>query len=261
MEIRRFVEVAKLASLAGGQVLKENFGKLTRKNVEEKGEKDFVSFVDRESERRIKELILKYFPEHEVVGEEGGKEGKESPFKWFVDPLDGTKNYINRFPIFAVSVGLVYETEPIAGAVYLPYFDTLYWAGKGEGAYKNGERISVRENESLKHAGVVYGFPSRSRRDVSVYLGIFKEVFYEVGSMRRPGAAAVDICMVAEGIFDGMIEFEMKRWDISAGLVILSEAGGRYTLLENPEGVIDVIAGNPYVHEFLLGVVKRHIYQ
>ncbi|RUM32988.1 MAG: inositol monophosphatase [Aquifex sp.] len=257
--LEKFLEVAKIAALAGGEVLKENFGKIRKENIEEKGEKDFVSYVDKTSEERIKELILNYFPDHEVVGEERGKEGKESPYRWYIDPLDGTKNYINGFPIFAVSVGLVYENEPIVGAVYLPYYDHLYWAAKGIGAYKNGQRISVKENDSLKHAGVVYGYPSRSRRDILIYLNIFKEVFYEVGSMRRPGAAAVDICMVAEGIFDGMMEFEMKPWDIMAGLIILKEAGGVYTINGNLFEVFDVFAGNSYVHDFIVNVAQKYM--
>lgn len=258
-EIKRFVEVAKVAALIGGEVLKENFRKVKREEIEEKAEKDFVSYVDKVSEERIREFILKYFPEHEIVGEEEGASGNNSPYKWFIDPLDGTKNFLNGFPIFAVSVGLVYEGEPIAGAVYLPYWDHLYWAGKGLGAYKNGERIKVKENHSLKHAGVVYGFPSRSLRDITIYLNIFKEVFYEVGSMRRPGAAAVDICMVAEGIFDGMMEFEMKPWDLAAGLVILKEAGGVYTINGDFYERFDVFAGNKPVHDFILSVANRYL--
>ncbi|NPB08308.1 MAG: inositol monophosphatase [Aquificae bacterium] len=258
-ELKKLLEVAKSAALIGGEVLKENFGKVKKAQIEEKGEKDFVSYVDRTSEERIKELILKFFPDHSVVGEEWGEEGRESPYRWFVDPLDGTKNYINGFPIFAVSVGLLYEGRPLVGAVYLPYYDHLYWAAEGLGAFKNGERIRVRNNDSLKHAGVVYGFPSRSRRDIGIYLQVFKEVFYEVGSMRRPGAAAVDICMVAEGIFDGMMEFEMKPWDVAAGLVILKEAGGKYTLLGNLSESIDVIAGNPPIHDYILSVVEKRL--
>jgi len=257
--LEKLLEVAKIAALAGGQILKENFGKVKKENIEEKGEKDFVSYVDKTSEERIKEVILKFFPEHEVVGEEMGAEGQRSEYRWYIDPLDGTKNYINGFPIFAVSVGLVKGEEPIVGAVYLPYFDKLYWGAKGQGAYVNGKRIKVKENDSLKHAGVVYGFPSRSRRDISVYLSVFKDVFYEVGSVRRPGAAAVDLCMVAEGIFDGMMEFEMKPWDIMAGLVILKEAGGVYTLSGEPFGISDIFAGNKTVHDFILEVAKKYM--
>jgi len=258
-DLRSLLEVAKSAALVGGQVLKENFGKVRKDHIEEKGEKDFVSYVDKTSEEKIKELILKFFPDHSVVGEEGGEEGKESPYKWFIDPLDGTKNYINGFPIFAVSVGLFYEGKPVVGAVYLPYYDSLYWAAEGLGAFKNGERIRVRNNDSLKHAGVLYGFPSRSRRNISLYLDLFKEVFHEVGSMRRPGAAAVDLCMVAEGVFDGMMEFEMKPWDVAAGLVILQEAGGRYTLFGEPTEGLDIIAGNPPIHDYILSVVEKKL--
>ncbi len=257
MKLEGFVETAKSAALIGGQVLKENFLKVTDEKIEEKGEKDFVSFVDRESEARIREFILKAFPDHTVVGEEEGGED-EGDFVWFIDPLDGTKNYIAGFPIFGVSVALSYMGEPVVGAVYLPYFDHLYWAGKGLGAYKNGRRISVSRTSEEKLSVVAYGFPSRARRDLEIYWRIFREVFDKVAAMRRPGAAAVDLCFVAEGIFEGLIEFELHPWDIYAGAVILKEAGGDYRLIEE-ERVRDIVASNGRIQGFLEGVVGRHL--
>ena len=257
MKVGEFVRVAKTAALIGGQVLKENFLKITEEKIEEKGEKDFVSYVDRESEFRIREYLLKEFPDHSVVGEEEG--GSEvGDFVWFVDPLDGTKNYIAGFPIFGVSVSLSHNGEPIVGAVYLPYFDHLYWGGKGLGAFKNGRRISVSRVSDVRLSSVVYGFPSRAKRDLDVYWRIFKEVFGRVAAMRRPGAAAVDLCFLAEGIFEGLIEFELHPWDVNAGAVILKEAGGAYRVIRD-ELRNDVVASNGRIPSFLEEVVIRHL--
>ena len=257
MKLEEFVKTAKESALIGGQVLRENFRKVLDHNIEEKAEKDFVSYVDRESEARIKEYILKKFPDHSVVGEEGG--GKEDgELVWYIDPLDGTKNYIAGFPIFGVSVGLVKDGEPIAGSVYLPFFNDLYWAGKDLGAFKNGRRISVSKTSDLRYSVVAYGYPSRAMRDLDTYWAIFKEVFDKVAAMRRPGAAAVDLCMTAEGIFEGMMEFELSPWDICAGAVILKEAGGEMKILKY-RGRLDVIASNGRIQGYLEKVVSAHI--
>ncbi len=257
MRTEEFVEVAKTAVLIGGQVLKENFLKVTDDRIEEKGEKDFVSYVDRESEERIREFITRSFPDHKVVGEEEGGD-EEGEFVWFIDPLDGTKNYIAGFPIFGVSVALSCRGDPVAGAVYLPYFDHLYWAGKDLGAYKNGRRIKVSQTSEVKLSVVAYGFPSRARRDLEVYWRIFREVFDKVAAMRRPGAAAVDLCFVAEGIFEGLIEFELHPWDIYAGAVILKEAGGVYRIVEG-DGYRDIVASNGRIQSFLEEAVAKHM--
>ncbi len=257
MKLDEFVQVAKEASLIGGIVLRENFRKVKDENIEEKAEKDFVSYVDKTSEERIRDFLSKKFPDHRIVGEEEGGE-EDGEFVWFIDPLDGTKNYIAGFPIFGVSVGLSYKGEPIAGAVYLPAFDSLYWAGKGMGAFKNGKPIRVSSTSEVKYSVVAYGFPSRAKRELDTYWYIFKEIFDKVAAMRRPGAAAIDLCFVAEGIFEGLIEFELHSWDINAGIVILKEAGGEYQVIESGRKK-DIIASNGKIQEFLEGVVGRYL--
>jgi len=257
MNVEEFVRSAKEAALIGGLVLKENFRRVKDESVEEKAEKDFVSFVDRTSEERIRDFLSRRFPHHRIVGEEGGGV-EEGEFVWYIDPLDGTKNYIAGFPIFGVSVGLSYLGEPIVGAVYLPAFDTLYWAGRGLGAYRNGKPISVSRTAEVKFAVVAYGFPSRAKRDLEVYWHIFRDLFDRVAAMRRPGAAAVDLCFVAEGIFEGLVEFELHPWDVNAGAVILKEAGGEYEVIGNgPKR--DVVASNGRIHSFLSEVVGRYL--
>ncbi len=257
MGVEEFVLAAREAALIGGIVLEENFRKVEDELIEEKGEKDFVSYVDRTSEQRIRDYLERRFPDHRVVGEEeGGSE--EGEYIWYIDPLDGTKNYIAGFPIFGVSVGLVCRGEPIAGAVYLPVFRDLYWAGKGMGAFKNGKRIRVSETENLRLCVVAYGFSSRPYRELETYWRVFKEVFVEVAAMRRPGAAAVDLCLTAEGVFEGMMEFELNPWDIYAGAVILKEAGGELKVL-NKDGRLDVIASNGKIQKYLEKVVLSEL--
>jgi len=257
MNLTELVQSAKEAALIGGIVLRENFRHLKDESIEEKAEKDFVSFVDRTSEERIRSFLSRRFPNHRIVGEEEGGE-EEGDFVWFIDPLDGTKNYIAGFPIFAVSVGLSYRGEPVAGAVYMPALNSLYWAGKGLGAYRDGKPIRVSQTSELKFATLAYGFPSRAVRDLEIYWRIFRDLFDKVAAMRRPGAAAADLCFVAEGIFEGMVEFELHPWDVSAGAVILKEAGGEIEVIENG-AKRDVIASNGRIQGFLRDVVSRYL--
>ena len=153
----KFLEVAKEAALIGGGILKENFKKLKKSDVEVKGVKDFVTYVDKLSEERIRNHILKNFPDHAFLGEEDGKFG-ENEYTWVVDPLDGTKNYVCGFEIFAVSVALLKNNDPMVGVVYVPMLDKLYWGEKGYGSYLNGERLRV-SNREVGQAVVSTGFP------------------------------------------------------------------------------------------------------
>ncbi len=257
MNWEEFLQPAKEAALIGGIVLKENFRKVLDENIEEKADKDFVSYVDKTSEERIRDFLSRKFPDHRIVGEEEGGE-EDGEFVWFIDPLDGTKNYIAGFPIFGVSVGLSYKGVPVVGSVYLPAYDDLYWAGEGLGAYKNGKPIKVSPTSKERYSVVAYGFPSRAKRNLDLYWSTFKEVFDKVAAMRRPGAAAVDLCFVAEGIFEGLMEFELHPWDINAGVVILKEAGGTYRVFDN--GIKkDIIASNGKIQGFLEEVVGKYI--
>ncbi len=259
MSLKELLQSAKEAALIGGIVLKENFKKVKEGNIEEKAEKDFVSYVDKTSEERIREFLSKKYPHHTVVGEEEGASGQGEEYLWFIDPLDGTKNYIAGFPIFGVSVGLVREGEPLVGAVYLPAFDTLFYAAKGLGAFKNGKPISVGETRNIRYSVIAYGFPSRAHRDLDTYWKIFKEIFDKAAAMRRPGAAAVDLCFVAEGSFGGLTEFELNPWDVAAGIVILKEAGGDYHLTKGLSRRTDIIASNGRLQSFLQEVVERYL--
>ncbi len=260
--IQEFIQTAKEASIIGGQILKENFKHIKKGDIELKGIKDFVTYVDKQSEERIREFLMKKYPDHSFLGEEEGKSGnKDSEYVWIVDPLDGTKNYINGFEIFAVSVALSKEDQIIAGAIYIPMLDKLYWAGKDTGAYLNGEKISV-SNRTKEYAVIATGFPFRYIEEIDTYLKAFREAMITFSAVRRPGAAAVDLALTAEGIFDGFFEMKLSVWDIAAGYLLVKEAGGIFTNFEGRE-ILDgnVIAGNEYIYKDLKQIVQKTILQ
>ncbi len=258
----RFIQAAKEAAVIGGQILKENFKHVKKMDIELKGIKDFVTYVDKTSEERIREFLLSKFPEHAFLGEEEGKIGNpESEYLWIVDPLDGTKNYINGFEIFAVSVALQKGRDIIAGAIYIPMMDKLYWAGKGIGAYMNGEKINV-SNRTKDYAVVATGFPFRYIEEIDLYLKAFREAMITFSAVRRPGAAAVDLALTAEGVFDGFFEMKLSVWDIAAGYLLVKEAGGIFTNFEGKE-ILDgnVIAGNESIYRDLKSIVEKTLIQ
>ncbi len=257
MDYQTYLQATKEAAVIGGQILKEHFKAIKKNDIHEKSRRDFVTYVDKRSEERIRNFILSSFPDHAFLGEEDGIVGnKDSEFLWIVDPLDGTKNYINGFDIFAVSVALKYKDEIIAGSIYIPILDKLYWASKGNGAYMNGSRIKV-SNRNKDMAIVATGFPFRRIEDIDRYLNAFREAMITFSALRRPGAAAVDLAYTAEGIFDGFFEMKLSIWDIAAGYLLIKEAGGVFTNFDEKEELDgNVIAGNKEIYEELLRIVK-----
>jgi myo-inositol-1(or 4)-monophosphatase len=254
--LSKFLEVAKEAAFIGGGILKENFKKVKKSDIESKGIKDFVTYVDKLSEERIRNHILKNFPGHAFLGEEDGRFG-ESEFTWVVDPLDGTKNYICGFEIFAVSVALLQNNEPIVGVIYVPILDKIYWAEKGAGSYLNGEKIKV-SNRPIEQAVVSTGFPFRYVEELNNYLDMLKKAMIAFSGVRRPGAAAVDLALVAEGVFDGFFEMKLSIWDIAAGVLLIQEAGGIYSNFEGGKDLSsgDVIAGGKEIYDVLYDIVR-----
>lgn len=255
--MENYIQVAKEAAIIGGNVLKENFKKLKKSDIEIKGIKDFVTYVDRTSEERIRNYILKNFPEHAFLGEEDGKFGNND-LVWVVDPLDGTKNYICGFEIFAVSVALMDKKTPIVGSIYIPMLDKLYWAAKGYGAYLNGDKIKV-SNRSIEQSVVATGFPFRHTDELDNYLKMLKQAMITFSGVRRPGAAAIDLAMVAEGVFDGFFEMKLSLWDIAAGVLLIEEAGGMYSDFEGKKDLSsgNIVAGSKSIYDVLFNIVNQ----
>jgi myo-inositol-1(or 4)-monophosphatase len=196
--------------------------------VEYKGDADLVTIADRNSEILIRERIKKNWPSHDVLGEEQGLVDTGSDYRWYVDPLDGTTNFAHGFPIFCVSMALEHKGKRIAGVVYDPTRDELFAAEQGSGAYLNQQRIHVSKTSTLAECLVATGFPSHKRhKNPNIYF--YHQITLRTHGVRRAGSAALDLCCVASGRFDGFWEFNLNPWDTAAGVLIVEEAGGKVT--------------------------------
>lgn len=223
-------QTAAAAARAGGEVALASWRNLSAGAVSEKKKNDFVTNADRESEEKIVASIRQSFPEDSFLGEEGGRRGTGSGARtWIIDPLDGTSNFIAGFPFWSVSVAARVGTEIVAGAVWDPLRGEMYTAERGSGAFRNGARIRVTGREGLDGAFLATGFPFRSRDSIDLYLSVFRELFLHARAIRRAGSAALDLSLVAAGVYDGFFEFRLSVWDIAAGALLIEEAGGKVT--------------------------------
>ncbi len=254
-----FLEIAVKAVRLAGQTVVENLGKISKRDVDLKQASDFVTIVDRESEKIIIDTIKKYFPDHLFLAEESLKECGKGRYRWIIDPLDGTTNYIHKYPVFSISIALEYEEEIIAGLTLDPLRNELFWAEKGSGAYVNCNLIEVSRvalNESL----ITTGFPFRDKEMIDPYLTLFKNLFFRVSDLRRAGSAGLDLAYLASGRCDGFFELGLSPWDIAAGSLLIKEAGGIVTDFGGGNDYIwtgNIVAGNPSVHGEILGEVRK----
>ena len=171
------IEQAKKAALEAGKILLKHFGNVPLSAVRKKARNDFISFVDEKSEETIIKIIRSAFPDHAILAEEGGAFGNGSPYRWIIDPLDGTTNYLHSIPVFAVSIALEYKNCLIAGVIYNPVSDEIFWASKGEGAFFNGQSITVSGTQILEESFIATGFPFKNKAILSDYLEVFKDIF------------------------------------------------------------------------------------
>ncbi|MGH9441549.1 MAG: inositol monophosphatase family protein [Thermoanaerobaculia bacterium] len=255
----RDLEVAAEAARRAGEVLLSRWRNLPPSSVEEKAKNDFVSIADRESETIVVETILSAFPDDGILGEEGSRRPGSSGREWVIDPLDGTSNFVSGFPFWCVSVGMRRGTELAAGVVWDPLRGEMYCAEKGSGAFRNGERLSVSGRNAVEGAFLATGFPFRERGRIDDYLAIFRALFLQARAIRRAGSAALDLAGVAAGVFDGFFEFRLSPWDIAAGAVLITEAGGVVRDFQGGEGYLetgDVVAGPPGVVDDILSVIS-----
>jgi myo-inositol-1(or 4)-monophosphatase len=195
--------------------------------VERKGVVDLVTEADRASEERIVAEVRRVFPDHAILAEEGGRQGAGSGPLWVIDPLDGTTNFANGLPIWSVSIALMEDGVPVVGVVLDPSRGECFTAARGGGAFRNGERISVSGCDDLDRAVLVTGFPYDVRTSPVNNLDHFANFARTARAVRRLGSAAIDLCWVAAGRFDGFWELKLKPWDLAAGVLLVEEAGGR----------------------------------
>jgi myo-inositol-1(or 4)-monophosphatase len=255
-----FLAVAiEAAKLAGGIIL-DNLGRVSKADISIKQTSDFVTRVDKESEREIISTIKKNFPGHHFLAEESVKEIATDGYRWIIDPLDGTTNFIHRYPVFSVSIALQYKKEIILGVVYEPLKDDLFAAQKGRGSFLNGDTIRVSQTTTLKDSLITTGFPFRRRKFIDSYLGLFRSVFFRVSDLRRAGSAALDLAYLACGRCDGFFEIGLSPWDVAAGALLIREAGGIVTDFGGGRDYLstgNIVAGIPGVHGELLEEIKK----
>src|SRR5208282_5587395 len=235
-----------------GRLLMEHFCR--RVKIEYKGDVDLVTVADRKSEALILERIRKQFPTHDVMGEEGTRIETGSDYKWYVDPLDGTTNFAHGYPVFCVSLGVEFRGQRIAGVIYDPTRDEMFAAELGGGARLNGAAIHVSATANLGECLVGTGFPSHKRhKSPNIYF--YHQITLRTHGVRRAGSAALDLCNVASGRFDGFWEFNLNPWDTAAGVLIVEEAGGKVTRFDGSPFRLDsseTLASNGLVHDALV---------
>ena len=243
-----------------GKILADKFGRALQ--VSNKGDIDLVTEADLAAEQLIVERIRSYHPRHAILTEESGNVleagGADAAHKWIIDPLDGTTNYAHGYPVFCVSIALEHEGRIVLGVVYDPTRDELFAAERGEGATLNGRRIRVSETDELNRALVCTGFPYdvRERGD---FVQHFRRFIMRAQSVRRDGAAALDLAFVAAGRFEGFYEEGLRPWDVAAGVLLVEEAGGRVTHYDGSPFRIyatHIAASNGLVHDEMLEVLR-----
>ena len=257
------LNIAVKAARAAGSVINRAALDLEVLKVGSKGPNDFVSEVDRNAEAVIIETLLAAYPGHGILAEESGREhgSRDSEFVWIIDPLDGTTNFLHGFPVYAVSIALAYRNQVQQAVVYDPTRNDLFYASKGRGAFLNDRRLRVSKRTRLSDSLIGTGFPFRKGDNFKRYVKMFEQVMQSCAGLRRPGAAALDLCYVAAGYYDGFFETGLNPWDVAAGSLIITEAGG---LIGNFTGDSDylfqreVVAGNPKVYGQLVQILAPY---
>jgi myo-inositol-1(or 4)-monophosphatase len=252
-----YLDVAQEAALQGGRILLSEFDRPP--TISYKGEVDIVTQADRRSEEAVVTALRTHFPQHAIVAEEGGGQETSSPFRWHVDPLDGTTNYAHGYPCFAVSIGLEEAGELVVGVIYQPVTQELFTAVRGEGAYLNSKRIHVSGIETLSTSLLCTGFPS-AKRSSSPNIHYYWDFTMRSHGVRRDGSAAMDLAAVACGRFDGFWEFGLHSWDTAAGTLLVREAGGTVTTMSGQPyrpGDKDTFASNGRIHQEMCTVATE----
>ena len=240
-----------------GALLMEHFQRHVA--IEYKGDADLVTVADRKTEILIRQRLREHWPSHDILGEEGGLQDTGSDYRWYVDPLDGTTNFAHGFPVFCVSMALEYKGQRIAGVIYDPTRDELFAAEQGSGAYLNNQRIRVSQTANLGECLLATGFPSHKRhKNPNIFF--YHQITLRTHGVRRAGSAALDLCCVACGRFDGFWEFNLNPWDTAAGVLIVEEAGGKVSDFRGGPFQLnsrETVATNGLVHQALLDEFEK----
>ncbi len=256
--LKDFKKIVIQSALKGGDILQGYRGKVKR--ISYKGIVNLVTEADRLSEDGIIKIIQKNFPEHNILTEESKGYEKESDYKWIIDPLDGTTNYAHGFPVYCISIALEKEGEIILGVVYNPVLKELFVAEKNKGAFLNGKKIHVSKTRELSKSLLATGFPYDIRESDINNLDHFRNFALTSQAVRRAGSAALDLCYLAKGIFDGFWELKLSPWDTAAGILMVKEAGGKVTNFSGKKFSIyekDILATNGKIHNQMMEVIRK----
>lgn len=270
MNNNELLNLALQAAELGGCELKKYQDNVDPDSIETKRMGDWVSEADRASENRILEFLQTSVPDHDILTEETGyKRGNtKAEFRWIIDPLDGTTNFLRHFPVWAVSIAIERRVNPgakwgevVVGVINIPLRNEVFHAIKDQGSFRNGIRLKLKDNRAFNESLLATGFPFRTRHLVDQYMKLFAELMKNCADVRRAGAVAVDLCYVAAGIFDGFWELDLAPWDIAAGGLIISEAGGLVSNFQGGDDYLttgDIVAGNISAYNELIHYVRKH---
>ena len=249
------------AARRAGAIINRASDNLDALTVRHKSLNDLVSEVDRAAEDAIIDTLKSVYPDHAILAEESGASG-QSDYQWIIDPLDGTTNFLHGLPIYAVSIALAHKGQMQHAVIYDPARNDLYTASRGAGAFLNDKRLRVSKRDKLIDTLIGTGFPFRMGDDIDAYIAMFKDLTMKTAGIRRPGAAALDLASVAAGRLDGFWEIGLSAWDMAAGTLLITEAGGLVGDLEGEPNHMQsgrIVAGNPKIFVQLLQAIRPHL--
>jgi myo-inositol-1(or 4)-monophosphatase len=257
MDLEHVHSVAISAAFKGAHVLRTHLGKISQ--INKKGDIDLVTEADLESEKQIISAIQRAYPDHSILAEESGSNKTNSELRWIIDPLDGTTNYAHQLPIFTISIAFAAKDEILTGIVLNPISAELFSAIKGCGAQLNGRPIKVSSTEKVSQSLLVTGFPYNVKELFDMIMARYSRCLWAARGIRRLGSAALDLCYVACGRFDGFWEQGLKPWDTAAGALIATEAGACITDFANQPFMIEskhILATNGRIHKEMLTILR-----
>lgn len=253
--------IAVKAARRAGNLIHRAADNLDHLTVTKKSHSDYVSEVDRAAEETIISTLLEAYPDHAILAEESGARGN-SDYVWIIDPLDGTTNFLHGFPQYSVSIALQHKGVLMQAVIYDPTKNDLFTATRGRGAFLNDRRLRVSKRREMADALIGTGFPYTRFEHLDAYMKIFAEMMQKTAGLRRPGSAALDLAYTAAGRYDGFFETGLKPWDIAAGCLLITEAGGMVGDFQGNDTFLTsghVCAGNPDIYAGMLKLIEPHL--
>ena len=252
-----FLKTAIKAAKEAGQIMLKRRGHPGK--IDYKGRINLVTEVDLLCEKKIIECIKNDYPDHSILAEESGESATDSDYKWIIDPIDGTTNFAHDFPFYCSSIALEIKGNLQIGVVYLPVLDELFTAQRGKGAFLNDKKIQVSKVDNLKTSMLATGFAYDVHETDMDNVNHFKNFLKQARAVRRPGSAAIDLCYVAAGRFDGFWELNLHPWDVAAGVLLIEEAGGKVTSMAGEHYSIysnNILASNRGIHGDMVSILS-----